>query len=111
MGEQNTVSLAGLPLASAIGVLRDELLSARAAAAGSDIQLPIESMTIELHVVATKSADGRVGFTVPVLGLELHGGGGREHVSEQTVTVVFGGPVNRNGQPVKVASNSDLLPR
>ncbi len=28
------------------------------------------------------------------------------HPSEQTVTVVFGGPVDRDGRPVKVAQES-----
>src|SRR5690348_8251293 len=37
----------GLGLAEAIGALRDELLRARAEGAGSAVQLPIESMTVE----------------------------------------------------------------
>lgn len=99
----------GLGLADAIGLLRDELLEARAAGGTSDIQLPIESMTVELTVRATKSADGKAGFKVPIVDLELGGGGGRQRGSEQTVTVVFGGPVDRDGTPVKVASASDAL--
>ena len=47
---------------------------------------------------------------VPVVELELGGGGSRERGSEQTVTVVFGGPVDREGNPVKVASAADVLP-
>lgn len=99
----------GLGLAEAIGVLRDELLKARMAGAGSDIQMPVESMTVELTVSATRSLDGKAGFTVPVVGLELGGGGARERGSEQKVTVVFGGPVDRDGNPVKVASASDVV--
>ena len=92
----------GLGLADAIGLLRDELLEARAAGGGSDIQLPVESMTVVLKVTATRLVDGRAGFKVPIV--ELGGGGaGRERSSEQTVTVVFGGPVDRDGRPVKVA--------
>jgi hypothetical protein len=102
--------LAGLGLAEAIGLLRDELLRARAAGASSDIQLPVESMTVELTVTATRSADGRAGFTVPVVGMQLGGGLARERGTEQTVTVVFGGPVDRAGHPVKVAAASDALP-
>jgi Trypsin-co-occurring domain 2 len=102
--------LAGLGLAEAIGLLRDELLRARAAGAASDIQLPVESMTVELTVTATRSADGRAGFTVPVVGVQLGGGLARERGTEQRVTVVFGGPVDRDGRPVKVASASDALP-
>jgi hypothetical protein len=96
----------GLGLADAIGLLRDELLKARAAGAGSDIQLPVESMTVVLTVTATRSVDGRAGFKVPVVELELGGGAARERGTEQTVTVVFGGPVDRAGNPVKVAQPS-----
>jgi hypothetical protein len=110
MSEQAAVRVSGLGLAEAIGLLRDELLKARAAGAVSDIQLPVESMTVELSVTATRSADGKAGFTVPVVGVQLGGGVGRERGSEQKVTVVFGGPVDRDGQPVKVASASDVLP-
>ncbi len=97
----------GLGLASAIGMLRDELLKAHAEGADSDIQLPVESMTVVLTVEATKSLDGKAGFKVPVVELELGGGGSRERSSRQTVTVVFGAPVDRQGRPVKVARASD----
>ncbi len=93
-------------LAEAIGVLRDELLRARAAGASSDIQLPVESMTVQLKVMATRSVDGKAGFKVPIVELELGGGGGRQRGSEQVVTVVFGAPVDRSGKPVKVASTA-----
>jgi hypothetical protein len=63
-------------------------------------------MTVELKVLATKSKDGKAGFKVPVVDLELGVSGGQEHGSEQTVTVVFGGPVDRDGHPVKVAQQS-----
>jgi hypothetical protein len=97
----------GLGLADAIGLLRDELLAARAAGASSAIQLPVESMTVELKVTATRSKDGKAGFKVPVVELELGGELGQEHGSEQTVTIVFGGPVDRDGRPVKVAQESE----
>lgn len=95
-----------LGLAVAIGMLRDELLEAQAAGAGSDIQLPVESMTVELKVTATRSVDGKAGFKVPLVDLEVGGGTGRERGSEQTVTVVFGSPVDRDGRPLKVAQES-----
>ena len=47
-------SVDGLGLAEAIESLRDDLLKARAAGATSDIQLPVESMTVELTVTATR---------------------------------------------------------
>ena len=106
MAEQDIGSADGLGLADAIALLRDELLEAQAAGAGSNIQLPVESMTVELTVTATKSKDGKAGFKVPIVELELGGGVGRERGSEQTVTVVFGGPVDRDGRPVKVAQES-----
>src|SRR5579859_4831344 len=110
MAEPDARAADGLGLAKAIGLLRDELLRARAEGASSDIQLPVDSMTVELTVTATRSLDGKAGFTVPFVGLELGGGGGREHASGQKVTVVFGGPVDRQGNPVKVASAADVLP-
>jgi len=102
-------SVEGLGLAEAIASLRDDLLHARAAGANSEIQLPVESMTVELTVTATRSADGKAGFKVPIVELELGGGGSRERGSGQTVTVVFGGPVDREGRPVKVARASSEL--
>ena len=109
MMENTAGSAVDLPLSEAIGILRDELLRAQAAGAASAIQLPVESMTVELVVRATRSADGRAGFRVPIAGIEFGGGGSRERGSEQTVTVVFGGPVDREGRPVKVASSDDVL--
>jgi hypothetical protein len=43
----------------------------QAAGAGSDIQLPVESMTVVLKVTATRSVDGKAGFKVPIVELEL----------------------------------------
>jgi Trypsin-co-occurring domain 2 len=106
MSEREGPPVGGLGLAEAIGLLRDDLLRAQAAGASSAIQLPVESMTVELTVTATRSLDGKAGFTVPIVGLELGGGGARERGSEQKVTVVFGGPVDRAGNPVKVAQAS-----
>jgi Trypsin-co-occurring domain 2 len=110
MAEGVAATAGGIGLADAIAVLRDELLRARAEGGRSDIQLPVDSMTVELTVTATRSLDGKAGFTVPLVGLGLGGGGGREHASGQKVTVVFGGPVDREGNPVKVASAADVLP-
>jgi Trypsin-co-occurring domain 2 len=102
-------SVDGLGLAEAIELLRDDLLKARAAGADSEIQLPVESMTVELTVTATRSVDGKAGFKVPIVEVELGGGGSRERGSEQMVTVVFGGPVDREGRPVKVARATSEL--
>jgi hypothetical protein len=109
MTERDIGPVAGLGLADAIGLLRDELLKARAAGGNSEIQLPVDSMTVELTITATKSVDGKAGFKVPIVEVELGGGTARERGSEQKVTVVFGEPVDRAGNPVKVASASDVL--
>jgi len=106
MTERPFGSVDGLGLADAIRLLRDELLQAHAAGADAEIQLPVESMTVVLMVTATRSVDGKAGFKVPFVELELGGSGGRERGSEQTVTVVFGGPVDRDGRPVKVAQEA-----
>jgi Trypsin-co-occurring domain 2 len=107
MADQVSGSVDGLGLAEAIESLRDDLLQARAAGATSDIQLPVESMTVELTVTATRTVDGKAGFKVPIVQVELGGGGSRERGTGQTVTVVFGGPVDREGRPVKVAQATD----
>jgi Trypsin-co-occurring domain 2 len=96
-------SVDGLELAEAIEALRNNLLKARAAGATSEIQLPVESMTVELTVTATRTREGKAGFKVPFVPVEVGGGGSRERGTGQTVTVVFGSPVNRKGEPVKVA--------
>lgn len=105
----DTGAVEGLGLAEAIGVLRDELLRARAEGAGSAVQLPVESMTVELTVTASRSVDGKVGFKVPFVEVEL--GGGRTHGqgAGQRVTVVFGGPVDEQGRPVKIARSGGEL--
>ncbi|WP_222270356.1 trypco2 family protein [Modestobacter marinus] len=66
----------GIGLADAIAMLRDDLLQARAAGAGAEIQLPVQSMTVELKVTATRKADGTAGFKVPIINVELGGSGG-----------------------------------
>jgi hypothetical protein len=109
LADRDAGPAAGIGLADAIEMLREELLKARAAGAGSDIQLPVASMTVVLTVEASRSLDGKAGFKVPVVELELGGGGSRERSSGQTVTVVFGEPVDRDGRPVKVARASEQL--
>lgn len=105
-GLKMKVTQEGLGLADAIAMLRDELLKAQEQGANAEIQLPISSMTVELAVHATREAGGKAGFRVPVINVELGGGANFGRGSEHTVTVVFDGPVDRNGNPVKVASAS-----
>jgi hypothetical protein len=98
----------GIGLAEALEGLRRELAEARDKAAGQSVQFPIQSLTVELKVGVTKSADAKAGFTVPLFGVELGGGGGYARESLQTITLVLGSPVNDHGEPLKVASESDV---
>jgi hypothetical protein len=63
-------------------------------------------MTVELQVMATVDREGRAGFKVPLVELELGGSTGRQNASTQKVTIVFKEPVDRLGRPVPVASTS-----
>jgi hypothetical protein len=98
--------LVGLGLADALEVLRAELASARAKAAGKDVQFPVESLTIELKVGVTRSKDGKAGFKVPFIGAEVGGSAGLDRELVHTVTMVLGPPVDRQGRPVKVAQDT-----
>lgn len=96
--------VAGIGLAEAIASVRAGLLAARQAGADAEIQLPVVSLIVELKVVATKGVDGKAGFKVPIIKAELGGGANWKNEATQTVTVQFGEPVDRAGNPVKVAS-------
>lgn len=96
----------GIGLADALESLREELASAQAKAAGADVQFPIETLTVELKVGVTWSAEGKAGFKVPFLGAELGGGAGYDRETLQTITLVLGAPLDRDGQPVRVAQAS-----
>lgn len=96
----------GIGLSEALEVLRAELAEAREKAAGHDVQFPIESLTVELKVGITRSVDGKAGFKVPLLGAELGASGQASREGTQTVTLVLGPPVDREGRPVKVAKTT-----
>ena len=51
----------GVGLSDALEALRAELASAREKAADNDVQFPIETLTVELRVAVTRSADGNDG--------------------------------------------------
>ena len=94
-------------LATVLEDLRMELVSAQAEAAGTSVQFPIERLTVELKVAVTRTKEGRAGFRVPYVGVELRGSTGIDHETLQTITVVLGAPVDASGNPVKVISTSD----
>jgi hypothetical protein len=97
----------GIGLADAIGMLRSEVMTAHSEAANSTLQFPVTAMTLELTVVATRSADGKAGFCVPFVNVELGGSAGWQRAATQTVTVTFGSPVDQAGNPVNVAQSGD----
>jgi Trypsin-co-occurring domain 2 len=98
---------AGLGLTEAVQALRAELLAAQRDPVNEDVRFPVQGITIVLQVVATRSADGRAGFKVPIIDAELGGSVGWQKETFQTVTVEFGPPVDSEGNPIAVASASD----
>jgi hypothetical protein len=100
----------GIGLDVAIEALRADLIAAMEKGAGEPIQFPVDKMTVELDVVATKSVDGKAGFKVPIVEVELGGGGGWSRENTQKVTVEFGSPVDQDGTPIKVARHSGEKP-
>jgi hypothetical protein len=99
----------GVGLADAVEMLRAELLEAQEKASQSKIQFPIRSLTFELKVVATRSANGKAGFRVPFVNAELGAATQAQREATQTVTVEFGSPVNERGEPINVAAISNQL--
>ena len=97
----------GLRLADALELLRAELATAQAEAAGKDVRFPIETLTVELKAGVTRSKSGKAGFRVPFAGAELGGSVGADRETLQTITVVLGPPVDREGRPIKVAASSE----
>jgi Trypsin-co-occurring domain 2 len=94
----------GVGLADALETLRSELASARLKAAGTDLQFPIETLTVELKTVVTRNVDGKAGFKVPFVNAELGGSAGRGSELVQTLTLVLGPPVDSTGHQVKVGT-------
>ncbi len=96
----------GIGLQEAIEGIRADLLAARSSGEDADIRFPVEKVTVQLQVLATKGVEGRAGFKVPFVNLELGGGGSISAERTSTVTVEFGGPVDQSGAPVKIADSS-----
>jgi hypothetical protein len=99
----------GIGLTEAVQTLRAELLAAQRDPNHQDIQFPIQSITIELKVAATRSADGKAGFKVPFVHAELGAAAGLQKERLQAITVVFDTPVDQAGNPVKVVSAGDEM--
>lgn len=93
----------GIDLSEAITKLRADLIKAREAGADDEIQFPVESLTLELKVTATRSKDGTAGFYIPIVQAQVGGTIGSGNEQTQTVTIVFGEPVDKQGRPAKIA--------
>jgi hypothetical protein len=96
----------GIGLDVAIEQIRADLLKARASGERADIRLPVQSVTVQLQVVASKEAGAKAGFKVPLVQFEAGGSGSASSQRTSTVTVVFGEPVDRQGNPVQVAEGT-----
>lgn len=97
----------GIGLADAIGQIKAELLAAQNMPAAGGVRLPVKSVTVELSVVATRSADAKAGFKVPLIDLELGSSGTLSQERTHTITVVFDTPINEHGDPVQVYKVDD----
>jgi len=97
----------GIGLTEALETLRTELAAAQDAAAGKNVQFPIETVTVELKVGITRSKEGKARFAVPFIGTGLGGSVSHDRETVQTVTIVLATPVDRYGRPVKVSSSTD----
>lgn len=93
---------AGFNLADAIQQLRDQLTIARERALGAEVQFPIQSVTVELSLVATKQGEAKAGFMVPVINLELSAGGSYGNEATHKVVIEFGEPVDAQNTPIRV---------
>ncbi len=97
----------GMGLAEAICQIKADLAEAQTTPTGKEMRLPVKSVTVELKVVATTSADTRAGFKVPFVDLELGGSAALSAEHTHTITVVFDTPIDEYGDPVKVGKFDD----
>jgi hypothetical protein len=101
------MEMEGIGLADAIEMLRAEVSIAQRRAAGAALQFPIQTLTVELKVCLTRLADGKAGFKVPFVGLEVGASASYQNETAQTVTLVLGPPFDSEGRQVKVAEATD----
>ena len=94
-------------LAEAVADLRAELLRAQSAASQEEgLKLPISAVTVELQLVATASADGRAGFRVPLINLELGGTLGMESQLTHKISLTFGPPTDEWGHMINIGQQT-----
>ncbi|MDF9876376.1 trypco2 family protein [Cellulosimicrobium cellulans] len=96
-------------LADAIRALRSDL--ANSAPVGDEPRFSVESMTIQLQVVTTRDKNGKVGFRVPIVDLELGVGASAQHESTSSLTIVLGPPLTADGHEHLISGQSSSLKR
>lgn len=89
-------------LADAIEDLREQLELARSRVKPDGITFPIRSVTVELQMVAAKEGEGKAGFKVPVIDLELAAGGRISREVTHRVVIEFATPVSPGGEAIRV---------
>ena len=96
----------GIPLASAIEVLRGELLEAVQAGQGEEIQFALGPVELELQVAAERKVDGNAGikFWLVSLGGGASRSSGNTHTVRLTLTPVRRSPGAGGERDVLVAS-------
>lgn len=99
--------LESMGLADAIATIKSELTLAQETATSGTMRMSVQSVTVELKVVATKTGEASVGFRVPVIGLELGAGSSLSQERTHTVTVVFDSLRGPNGEPMQVKAMDD----
>jgi hypothetical protein len=97
-----------IDLATAVSLVRREILEAVAAADDEQLRFPVGEITLTFQVGITTSAKTEGKAKLWVLELGAEGGYSRETV--QTVAVTLQPPVDAEGRPVKVADRAPQRP-
>lgn len=100
--------VAGVGLRQAIESIRADLIAAIGDGEGKEIHFPIDKMVVELKVIASETGNGKAGFKVPFVDLEIGVSGSAMSEMTSTITVEFAAPVDRSGAPVKIASEGTV---
>jgi hypothetical protein len=100
--------VAKIALSQAVALVRKELLDALTAPNASGLRFPVGQITLSLQIGLTTSATGSAGMDLWVLELGAEGSYAKETV--QTVSIVLEPPVTAEGEGIKIASRSEVLP-
>lgn len=87
-------------LAETLAALRTDLSTAVQAASGSHLQFPVQTVQVELTVVAKRTGDARAGVRFWVVDAGSSASMGREKTHR--IVVNLGPPTDENGVPISV---------